>query len=67
MKLNDDTMKEILFTKGVDEFLTVIKQYNTDRYFEAYRDGYISGRGIGYQNGKHEGYVKAVKTIMQAD
>lgn len=67
MKLNDDILKEILFKEGLDSMLTYVKRYCTYRYEQAYRDGYIMGRGIGYQNGKHEGCVKAVKTIMQAD
>ena len=71
MKINDDTMKEILFKEGLDSLLTAIKNYNTDRYFEAYNDGYIKGRGIGYQRGKEvgyqHGYAKAVQTIMKED
>lgn len=67
MKMNDDTIKAIYDSQGIDGLCKVVKEYVGGKYWEAYRDGYIHGRGIGYQDGKHEGYVKAVKVIIQSD
>lgn len=64
-KMNDDKMKEILFKHGLDKLLTEVKKHISDGYWQAYRDGYITGQGIGYQDGKYNGYAKAVQTIIK--
>lgn len=50
-KMNDDKIKEILFKHGLDKLLTEVKKHISDGYWQAYRDGYITGQGIGYQDG----------------
>lgn len=67
MKMNDDTIKAIYDSQGIDGLCKAVKDYVGGKYWDAYRDGYIHGRGIGYQNGKHEGYCKAIQHIMKAD
>lgn len=66
--MNDDTMKEIFFRKGLDGLLTAIKKYNTDRYFDVYEDGVKHGAMLGfeegYRRGKLKGYTKAIKHIV---
>lgn len=63
--LNSDVIKHILDTEGVDGLIKAIHDYNNYRYERAYRDGYIMGQGIGYQDGKYNGYAQAVKQIMK--
>lgn len=64
--MNSDDIKRILNEQGIDGLIKAIHQYTGDIYWSAYRDGYIHGRGIGYQDGKYNGYAKAVKEIMKA-
>lgn len=63
--MNSDNIKRILNEQGIDGLIKAVHQYTDDRYWSAYRDGYISGQGIGYQDGKYEGYAKAVQVIMK--
>ena len=64
--LNSDVIKYIFDTDGVDGLIKAIHDYNNYRYEQAYRDGYIMGQGIGYQDGKYDGYAKAINEIMKA-
>lgn len=64
--MNRDMIVSILAHQGTKGLVKAIHDYNNYRYEQAYRDGYIHGRGIGYQDGKYNGYVKAVKQIMKA-
>lgn len=68
IKMNDDTIKEIFFKKGLAGLLTAIKKYNTDRYFDVYEDGVKHGIMLGfeegYRRGKLKGYSKAIKDIV---
>lgn len=64
--MNRDMIVSILAKHGTNGLVKAIHDYNNYRYEQAYRDGYIHGRGIGYQDGKYNGYVKAVKQIMKA-
>lgn len=64
--MNSDDIKRILNEQGIDGLIKAIHQYTGDRYWSAYRDGYIHGRGIGYQDGKYNGYVKAINEIVKA-
>lgn len=64
--MNRDMIVSILAHQGTNGLVKAIHDYNSYRYEQAYRDGYIHGRGIGYQDGKYNGYVKAVKQIMKA-
>ncbi len=64
--MNRDVIKYILHKDGVDGLIKAIHDYNNYRYEQAYRDGYIMGQGIGYQDGKYNGYVKAINEIVKA-
>lgn len=64
--MNSDMIKYIYDTEGADGLIKAVHDYTNYKYEQAYRDGYIMGQGIGYQDGKYEGYVKAVKQIMKA-
>ena len=63
--MNDDTIKTIFNEQGLEGLIKAVKDYNSANYWKAYRDGYIHGQGIGYQDGKYKGYAKAVQTIMK--
>lgn len=65
MKMNEDTIRSILDTDGIDGLIKHVHEYTGACYWRAYRDGYIQGQGIGYQDGKYKGYAKAVQTIMK--
>lgn len=65
-KMNSDTIKTIFDEQGLDSLIKAVHQYTSDCYWKAYRDGYIHGQGIGYQDGKYNGYVKAINEIMKA-
>lgn len=65
-KMNDDTIKTIFDEQGLDGLIKAVKEYNDSRYEQAYRDGYILGQGVGYQDGKYDGYVKAITQLMKA-
>lgn len=64
--MNSDVIQTIFNEQGIDGLIKAIHDYNNYRYEQAYRDGYIHGRGIGYQDGKFNGFAKAVQTIMKA-
>lgn len=64
--MNSDVIKFIFTEYGFDGLVKAIHDYNDYRYERAYRDGYIMGQGIGYQDGKYKGYAQAVKQIMKA-
>lgn len=64
--MNSDVIQTIFDEHGIDGLIKAIHEYNNYRYEQAYRDGYIMGQGIGYQDGKYNGYVKAINEIMKA-
>lgn len=64
--MNSDDIKRILNEQGIDGLIKAVHQYTGSKYWSAYRDGYIHGRGIGYQDGKYNGYVKAINEIVKA-
>lgn len=64
--MNRDVIVNILAKQGTNGLVKSIHDYNDYRYEQAYRDGYIMGQGIGYQDGKYDGYAQAVKQIMKA-
>lgn len=64
--MNRDVIVNILAKQGTNGLVKVIHDYNDYRYEQAYRDGYIMGRGIGYQDGKYDGYCQCLKQIMKA-
>lgn len=45
MKMNDDTIKAIYDSKGIDGLCKAVKDYVGGKYWDAYRDGYIHERG----------------------
>lgn len=63
--MNSDVITKIFNEHGIDGLIKAVHDYCNYRYEQAYRDGYITGQGIGYQDGKYNGYVKAVQTIMK--
>lgn len=67
MKLNDDDIRDIYSTGDINQLIKVIRAHASSSYWNGYRDGYITGQGIGYQDGKYNGYCKAVQHIMKAD
>lgn len=66
MKMNDDTIKTIFDEQGLEGLIKSVKEYTNYKYEKAYRDGYILGQGIGYQDGKYDGYAKAITQLMKA-
>lgn len=64
--MNSDMIKYIYDTEGADGLIKAVHDYNNYRYEQAYRDGYIMGQGIGYQDGKYNGYCQCLKQIMKA-
>lgn len=64
--MNDDTIKTIFDEQGLEGLIQAVKDYTGAKYWEAYHDGYTHGKAIGYQDGKYNGYVKAVKQIMKS-
>ena len=64
--MNSDVIQTIYDKYGMDGLIKAVHSYNDYRYEQAYRDGYIMGQGIGYQDGKYNGYVKAINEIMKA-
>lgn len=64
--MNSDVIQNIFNEHGIDGLVKAIHDYNNYRYEQAYRDGYIIGQGIGYQDGKYNGYAKAINEIMKA-
>ena len=64
--MNSDVIQTIFNEHGIDGLVKVVHSYTNYRYEQAYRDGYIMGQGIGYQDGKYNGYVKAINEIMKA-
>lgn len=65
-KMNSDVIADILNKKGIDGLIKAVHQYVSACYERAYRDGYIHGQGIGYQDGKYNGYCQCLKQIMKA-
>ncbi len=63
--MNSDVIQTIFNEHGIDGLVKAVHSYTNYRYEQAYRDGYIMGQGIGYQDGKYNGYAKAVQTIMK--
>lgn len=64
--MNGDIIQTIFTEHGIDGLIKAVQSYVDYRYEQAYRDGYIMGQGIGYQDGKYNGYVKAINEIMKA-
>lgn len=64
--MNSDVLQTIFDEHGIDGLIKAVHSYNNYRYEQAYHDGYIMGQGIGYQDGKYNGYVKAINEIMKA-
>lgn len=65
-KMNSDVIADILNKKGIDGLIKAVHQHVSACYERAYRDGYILGQGIGYQDGKYDGYAKAITQLMKA-
>lgn len=65
-RMNEDVIRSILDNEGVDGLIKHVHEYTGSCYWRAYRDGYIKGQGIGYQDGKYDGYAKAINEIVKA-
>lgn len=64
--MNSDVIQTIFNEHGIDGLFKAVHSYTGYMYEQAYRDGYIMGQGIGYQDGKYDGYVKAINKILKA-
>lgn len=64
--MNSDVLQTIFDKHGIEGLIKAVHSYNNYRYEQAYHDGYIMGQGIGYQNGKYNGFVEAINKIMKA-
>ena len=64
--MNSDVIQTIFNEHGIDGLIKAVHSYTDYRYEQAYRDGYIMGQAIGYQDGKYNGYVKAINEIIKA-
>lgn len=65
-KMNSDVITDIYNKQGIDGLIKSVHEYTDACYWRAYRDGYISGQGVGYQDGKYDGYCQCLKQIMKA-